>query len=149
MDNPDHRLVQRFLADGAAVDVATNNLAVALGCRLVAHDPAAKALTMTFSPGDQFRQGAGLIQGGAVAAMLDFAMAFAAMTELADGAGVSTTTMTASFLRPAAADAYRAVGRIERAGQRMIFTGAELFADERKIAVASSAMLVIARNAMS
>jgi len=123
--------------------VTTNRLAAALDMRLLGYDAAAKTLDMEFRPGAEFRQGAGLIQGGAIAAMLDFAMAFAAMTELAEGAGLSTTTMTTTFLRPARAAAYRATGRIERAGRRVIFAAADLHDGAAKVAQATSALLVV------
>lgn len=143
LDNPDLDLVRRFVAEGGARPVATSPLLSALGAELVWFDPERRELTMRFSPDDLFRQGAGFIQGGAITAMLDFAMAFAGMAVSDEGKSVTTASMTTSFYAPASGKAYVATARIDRQGRRILFAAADLACDERKIAAATSSLLVI------
>ncbi len=142
--NPDLELVRRFVADGGgARPVTTSPLLSALGAELVWFDPERRELTMRFSPDDLFRQGAGFIQGGAITAMLDFAMAFAGMAVSEPGKSITTANMTTSFYAPAAGRSYVATGRIDRQGRRIMFAAADLSSDERVVAAATSSLLVI------
>jgi len=89
--NPDLVLVRRFVAGGGAIlPVDSSALAVALGAHLEAWNPERRELVMSCEPDATFRQGAGVLQGGALASMLDFAMAFAGFTQLPDDAVLST-----------------------------------------------------------
>src|SRR5688572_1658376 len=47
-------------------------LAVSLGATILKVDKAARRISVRFSPGEQFLQGRGVLQGGAIATMLDF-----------------------------------------------------------------------------
>lgn len=142
--NPDLLHLRAFVAGEARPGpIATSPLLVALGAELLAYAPDRKELAIRYSPGDLFRQGAGLIQGGAITAMLDFAMAFAGMAASEDGTSITTAMMTASFLAPAAGSTYEARGRIVRQGRRVMFAEAQLHAGGRTVATASSNLLVI------
>lgn len=145
MRNPDADFARAFFAEPGAAPrpMPTNALLAALGAELVAHNPATGEVTMRFSPPETFRQGAGHIQGGAISAMLDFAMILAAFAVIPVEASVSTATMTTAFLAPGKGASYTAVGQIEKAGRRMVFARARLLDGEREIASASSTMLVL------
>ena len=121
----------------------TNALLRELGASLVAFDRDRLELTMHFSPSDMFRQGTGHIQGGAIAAILDFAMVFPAFAVIDEDAGMSTTMMTTSYYAPGKAETYKSIGRVEKAGRRVIYTSAQLFAGEKLVAGASSTLLVL------
>ncbi len=142
--NPDLVLVRRFMANGGeAVAVDSNPLAVALGCVLEAWEPGRRELVFRYEPQQTFRQGAGVVQGGAVATMLDFAMAFAGFTQLADDAVLSTLTMNVVFQKAARSARYTAHGRIEKPGRRVMFAAAEISDGEAVIATATSTLLVL------
>lgn len=143
-DNPDVVLVHRFLAaPDTPVAVNSNALARALGASLTGFDPATRTLAMRYVPEPLFRQGAGVVQGGALAAMLDFAMAFAGMATVDATIGLSTVTLNVVLQRPAVADAYEAVGRIDKAGRRAMFASAEIRAGSSVVATATSTLLVV------
>jgi uncharacterized protein (TIGR00369 family) len=144
--NPDLEFARAFFADPSPRPIRTNALLEALGAHLIAHDREKREVVMRFIPGSLFRQGTGNIQGGAVAAMLDFAMVFAAFAGIDEASTVSTATMTTSFFAPAAADELTALGRVEKPGRRLIFAAAELRAGERIIAGATSTLLVLPRG---
>jgi uncharacterized protein (TIGR00369 family) len=141
--NPDLEFARAFFADPSPRPMRTNGLLEALGAELMGYDKGKHELTMRFAPGELFRQGAGNIQGGAISAMLDFAMVLAAFSVIEEGFTVSTTSMTTSFYGPGTAGAFIAVGRVEKAGRRMIFTSAELRGGEKAIAAATSTLMVV------
>lgn len=142
--NPDLVLVRRFMeAPDSPLAVDSNPLAIALGATLEAYDPDRRELTMGYAPQPLFWQGAGMVQGGALSSMLDFVMAFAGITQMPDGAAVSTLNMNASFLKPATAPRYLARGRIDKPGRRAMFASAELSADGNAVAMATCTLLVL------
>jgi uncharacterized protein (TIGR00369 family) len=89
-------------------------------------DPAAAEIEMRFEAGAEYVAVRDTLQGGAIAAMLDFTMVFLVLALLPDHKLTATANMTISYLRPAAAGAYVGKGSIERAGSTMIFARAEL-----------------------
>ena len=142
--NPDHALVRAFMAgNGEPVAVETNELFVALKTTLLAIDTRAGTVSVRYEPGNLFRQGSGVIQGGAVSAMLDFAMAFAAMTVVEPPSSVASTSMTTNFYGAARGQVYEAVGKVEKPGRRVVFTSATIACDGKQIAAATSSLLVV------
>ena len=82
---------------------------------------------LAFEPPARFAQGEGVLQGGIITALLDFAIAFAAHAKLAgDQRSFATASMHVHFLRPARPARYIARGHIVRAGRRLLFAEAEL-----------------------
>ena len=81
--NPDRERIRAFLADpGVPLAFNSSPLLVALGTTIVAAGEG--RIVLHFEPAPLFLQGASVVQGGAVSAMLDFAMAAAIMTKLDD-----------------------------------------------------------------
>lgn len=146
ISNPDHLLIHEFLAgDGTPRPFATSPLARELGMRLLAADAGEGAITLGFEPGEQFLQGNGCVQGGIVAAMLDFALAFAVMTRLDLSHRHATASFSVNLLQPVWAGCYLAHGRIQRMGSRLAFAGASLAregAGEEMAATAAGTMLL-------
>jgi uncharacterized protein (TIGR00369 family) len=115
-----------------------------LGALVAAVDTAKGIVELRFQPGQEFIQGMGVVQGGAVSAMLDFAMGFAGMAMMEDGYFITTATLNVAFLRPALAGAYIAKGFIERRGRTLLFSRGELHrADGTLIATGTSTLVVI------
>ena len=143
--NPDHTAILDFLGgDGAPAPLNTQPFLSALGAEILAVDPKAGVVTLGFVPGEQFLQGLGVIQGGAVTAMLDFAMAFAGLARVAEGTHFGTVSLTTNFMRPVTPGRYVCRGRVIRQGSRMIFADAELMkaGEELPVATASGAMAI-------
>ncbi|MCR5855736.1 PaaI family thioesterase [Mesorhizobium sp. J428] len=144
ISNPDLDAIRAFTAGSRpAGPIDTSPLLVALGAELVGFDAARKELLLRYAPEDLFRQGAGVIQGGAVTAMLDCAMAFAGLAAGEAGTTITTANMNISFLAPAAGATYEARGWISKQGRRVMFAGAELSAGGRPVAAATSTLLVV------
>lgn len=146
MLNPDREMIRRFVTAPppvAPVAMATNPLLAAFGAELVCFDPAARALVMHFTPQQLFWQGAGVVQGGAVAAMLDFVMGFVGMAVAADGQSITTTSLNTAFYSAARGARYTARGIIEKPGRRVMFATATLDCDGRTVAGGTSTLLVL------
>jgi uncharacterized protein (TIGR00369 family) len=145
--NPDWIDLQRFIREGQAAATLTHNpMSDALGMRMEQVDLAKGEITLSFEPQGLFIQGAGVLQGGAVSAMLDFAMAFAVMAGLPEGQSCATSSLNISFLRPAPKGRYIAVGETEKRGKALAFTSARLFqegASDRVVATATSLLALI------
>lgn len=125
--NADQALIHRFLAgEGGPLPIDSNPLARALGSELRVIDQERQLVVIEFDPDPLFIQGTGVLQGGAVSAMLDFAMAFAVLARVPVGVSCATVAMTTSFLRAAPKGRYRATGEIERCGKTLAFARARL-----------------------
>ena len=146
--NPDRALVLQFLRGGGQpLAISSNPLASDLGgmiCELDAPDGTA---LLAFAPPPRFLQGAQILQGGALATMLDFAMAFAAHARLeSQEQPFATASLTVHFLRPAPAPArYLARGRILKSGSRLLYAEADIRREsEARIIAAASAVMALA-----
>jgi uncharacterized protein (TIGR00369 family) len=125
--------------------IASSGLANALGGHISAIDPDSNWIELSFEPGEFFFQAEQVIQGGATATMLDFAMAFAALAVVPDGRTVTTVNLNVAYLRAAKAGKLRAIGEIERRGLRLIFTRARLLqGNDMLIATGTSTLSVVA-----
>jgi uncharacterized protein (TIGR00369 family) len=124
----DRDLVRRFIQGGSQlpVSITTNPLACALNLVLVEARAQPGRAIMHCDPLPLFVQGAGVLQGGALSAVIDFAMAFAAMCTLDDDQTAATITLDIAFLRPAPIGRYEAIGEILRKGKTIVFAHAQL-----------------------
>ncbi len=144
--NPDIALIRRFVAGtGEPLPFDANPLTRFLGGRLIEADAGAGRIVLGFEPPEVFVQGAGVLQGGAIGAMLDFAATFAAMLALPDGQSLATSSLTTTFLRAAPAGRYRATGRVERRGRRIVVATASLAQEgtPEPVAIATAVMPVV------
>lgn len=136
--NADQVLIHRFMEGrGKPIPMVSNPLARAMRCRLLHVDFANGMVEVHFEPDPLFVQGTGVLQGGAVSAMLDFAMAFSVLALVPAGHSCATVNMNTSFHRPAPQGRYRAVGEIEHCGKSLAFARARLFAEDSGGLVAS------------
>ena len=123
--NPDQVLVRRFAADPSRpLAVDTNPLAASLHAELLRFVDG--RLEMAFVPGAEFLQGAQVIQGGVVGAMLDFAMGFVVMATLPDGLTTATAQLAVSYFKPVLAGRCTVAAEIDRTGRTIAFTRATL-----------------------
>ncbi|TXI70007.1 MAG: PaaI family thioesterase [Limnohabitans sp.] len=145
--NPDQALIHRFLQQGGgAMPINSNPMAKALQSTLLKVDRERGEVEIGFEPGDLFIQGTGVVQGGAVTAMLDFAMAFATLASLPPQASCVTVNLSTSFLRPAPQGRYIAAGTVDRCGKTLAFTQARLVRADtgQVVATAASSLAVLA-----
>ena len=146
MGDDHHPILDAFLKAGAPLTM-TGPLAEALKGQILQMDPEAGTALLAFDPGEQVLQTAGVIQGGIVAAMLDFAMALAAFSRLAPGKSFGTVSLTTNFLKPALPGRHLARGRLDRMGARMIFASGALSKEgsESLTATATAVMAITPR----
>jgi uncharacterized protein (TIGR00369 family) len=85
-----------------------------------------KKLRARFNPGEQYLQGAGVLQGGILATMLDFSMAFITLAELPEEASCATAQLNVHYLKAARPGMYIVESGIEKSGRRLVFTYASI-----------------------
>lgn len=144
--NPDQLALHQFVNGNGAAPMDANPMAVALGTSIVRVDRELGEVELHFEPADLFVQGAGVLQGGAVTSMLDFAMGFSVLANLPAGYSCATANLNVAFLRAAPRGGYGAIGQIERRGKRLAFTRASLFpigAPQQPVATASSTLTIL------
>jgi uncharacterized protein (TIGR00369 family) len=142
--NPDRARIREFLASpGVPLAFDSSPLLLALGTTIVS--AGSGRVLLRFEPAPLFMQGASVVQGGAVSAMLDFAMAAAIMTTLDDNVHFATASLTVSFLAAVKPGALLAEGEIDRIGRRNGFARASLRAEggDAILATASSVLTML------
>ena len=95
-----------------------------LGARLVRVEPGLCEVALPYS--QQVNQQQGGFHGGAIGALADIAGGYAALTQLAPDMEVTTVEYKINFLAGFKGGELRAVGRVVRAGKRIIVTTADV-----------------------
>jgi len=128
LEGSDRERIIRFRDGDQSVPMLLRGAPFAAGMAPTLHriDRAAAEIEMRFQPGADYVAARDTLQGGAIAAMLDFTMVFLVLALIPDHKLTATANMTISYLRPALAGSYVGKGMIERAGSSMIFARAEL-----------------------
>ena len=101
-------------------------LAESLKGSILELDVEAGSAVLAFEPGEQFLQTGGLIQGGIVTTMLDYAMAMAGFTRVGAGRSFATVSLTTHFLKPTLPGRLIARAKLDRMGAKMIFASGDL-----------------------
>ena len=92
------------------------------------------AATLGLDVRKELTQNHGVVHGGAIASIIDTAMAFAIITLLAPREKVTTVGLTISYLRPLTKGRITAVAKVVRAGRRLFVVTADVFDDDGKLA---------------
>lgn len=95
-----------------------------LGARLVRVEPGLCEVALPYS--ERVNQQQGGFHGGAVGALADIAGGYAALTHVAPDMEVTTVEYKINFLAGFKDGELRAVGRVARAGRRIIVTTADV-----------------------
>jgi len=91
---------------------------------------------------DDHKQNHGVVHGGAIASLIDSAMAFAIIPLLAENERTTTVDLTIHYLRPLTEGVAKSAARVVRAGRRVIVVSAEVLDDhDRLVATAVSTYL--------
>jgi uncharacterized protein (TIGR00369 family) len=86
---------------------------------------------------EEIKQYHGVVHGGAIASLIDTAMALAIIPDLKDDERVTTVDLTVSYLRPLSEGVIKADARIVRNGKSIIALSAEVFDHNGKLAATS------------
>jgi uncharacterized protein (TIGR00369 family) len=82
----------------------------------------------------ELTQNHGVVHGGAIASLIDTAMAFAIISLLAPKEKVTTVDLTISYLRPLTKGRITAISRVIRAGRRLFVVSADVLDDDGNLA---------------
>lgn len=135
-DNADARVRASF---------AKQTLMATLGASVASVKRGEVEIVLPFS--NNILQQHGFIHAGAVAAIADSACGYAALSMMPDDAAVLTTEFKIHLLSPAKGERIRAIGRIVRAGKKLVITIGEVFAEEggasKQVALITASMMVV------
>ena len=106
---------------------AANPIAVHLGARATACDPACGRITVEFKSRPELCNLLGTIHGGILAAMLDISMSFSALCTMGGDHVVPTIDMTTKFIAPAAPGVIVGKGEVVHKGRSITFMEGRLF----------------------
>ena len=101
--------------------------------RVLAYAAERRELRMEFRIGLEFCHTVDIVQGGFITAMLDASMAHVVVAAEQGKVRVSSIDINVSFLRPARAGGFTAVGAIVKSGRTIAFLKAELYADNGEL----------------
>ncbi|HEV7747621.1 MAG TPA: PaaI family thioesterase [Pyrinomonadaceae bacterium] len=82
----------------------------------------------------ELTQNHGVVHGGAIASLIDTAMAFAIISLLDPQEKVTTVDLTISYLRPVTAGRMTAAAKVVRSGRRLFVVSADVFSEDGKLA---------------
>jgi uncharacterized protein (TIGR00369 family) len=117
-----------------------------LGIELKGVAPGLSVLSMPIR--EDHKQNHGVVHGGAIASLIDSAMAIAIIPLLAEKEGTTTVDLTVHYLRPLTEGVATAVARVTRHGRRVIVVTAEVLdKDEKVVAIATSTYLRLTPDA--
>ena len=102
-----------------------------LGIEVDSVEPGHAVLSMELR--DDLMRNNGIAHGGAIATLIDSAMAIAIMALLEENERTVTVDLTIHYLRPISEGTARASARVVRAGRRVITVSAELFDQNEKL----------------
>ncbi len=83
---------------------------------------------------EELKQNNAIVHGGAIASLIDSAMAFAIIPLLAEHERTTTVDLTIHYLRPLSNGVAKATARVVRAGRRIIVVSADVIDDQQRLA---------------
>lgn len=142
-NNPDKLLLDQLL-QGKVIANHTLGNPLAQALKLHVEDVSLDKIKLSFDISQQFTQGHGVVQGGIIAAMLDFAAAFLGLANTQDPKSVVTTNLSINYLRAAPAGKFYVDAHLDKTGAKMVFCSAALYQQTgSNIATAIFSMAVV------
>lgn len=132
--NPDYERVVRE-------SFARQAMMRSLGATLEAVRPGEVRIALPFNA--DFGQQDGYLHAGAMAAVLDSACGYAALSLMPEGSGVLTIEFKTNLLAPANAPRFDILGQVVKAGGRIMVAEARATADARLIATMTATLMVM------
>ena len=83
---------------------------------------------------EEHKQNDAIVHGGAIASLIDSAMAFAIIPLLAENERTTTVDLTIHYLRPLSGGVAKATARVVRAGRRIVVVSAEVLDHQERLA---------------
>lgn len=137
-DNPDRAVIAEAVATGSTnLDFPDAPLLGGLNCKL--QSARHGKVELRFNPGALYVQGNGVISGGIVATMLDFGLAFAALTICEAGESTASVGLNVSYLAPVTPGPVLVHAELLSTGYRLVQAEARLMdLGGQQLAIASS-----------
>lgn len=111
---------------------------------VLALNRAAGTLTGRATLDETMVQGAGVVQGGTTAGVMDHSMALAVLAGLSEAQTLATVNLHVEYKRPVTPGRYTCEAEITAPGRKIIFTRAKLFNEAGKLmALASASSMVL------
>lgn len=147
-DNPDRALLEKILSE-QIFDVAleTTEVLKELGARLVNGTPGELEFSFLVTP--KAVQGNGVVSGGALMTMLDYAMAYAVLSKLPCGKTCATTSITVNMLSAATPKLLKVTGTVDRVGRKVAFARSEVHDLDRNALIANASATFFVMNVLS
>jgi uncharacterized protein (TIGR00369 family) len=114
--------------------------------RVAAYAAERRELRMEFHIGHEFCHTVDIVQGGFITAMLDASMAHVVIAAEGAKLRVSSIDINVSFLRPARAGAFAAVGSIVKSGRTVAFLKAELYTEKGELVATATSSAHLTRE---
>lgn len=140
---------QAFLAEiafepgDAPLQITHCAFAEEFGISLLALDLEAGKTRITADLDERWVNGNGVIQGGVIAGILDFAMAFTVLAKRGSSEVMATTNLDVAYLRPCYPGHFEAAAELISLGRSVAFLRAEMFGPDGKcVATATSTGMV-------
>ncbi|MGB1091209.1 MAG: PaaI family thioesterase [Oceanobacter sp.] len=139
----DYRLIHQCINEGLSnIPVVGSGISDVLKQVIVSAKPG--EVELEFTPGKEFIQGNGVLQGGALAMLLDAALAYSGLSMVEPTHTVVSLNIHAQFFRPAHPGTLRAKARVDKPGRSVMFSSAELIGPDGKVlATAESPLMVL------
>ncbi len=112
--------------------------AIMMGWRLISLDAEGGEMEVGFEGKPEFRNPAGYIQGGIIAAMMDETMGPLVVVHTGGRKYPSTIDLHTHYLRPVPVGPVSVKARVVRLGRQIVFLEAELFERSGKLAARAS-----------
>lgn len=133
-----------FQSGDAPLRITSCEIADEYQITLVDLDREAGTIRIAAELGERWLNGGGVIQGGIVAGIVDFAMAFAVLAKLGSNQALATTNLDVAYLRPSFPGHFEATAEVISLGRSVAFMKAEMTGPDGKIvATATSTGMVI------
>ena len=83
---------------------------------------------------EEHKQNNAIVHGGAIASLIDSAMAFAIIPLLAENERTTTVDLTIHYLRPLSEGVAKATARVVRAGRKIVVVSADVLDHQERLA---------------
>lgn len=145
IDNPDRKAVEQAVSSGKRdVPMHSSPMLKALNCRI---DSAQRGkVVLRFHPSDAHVQGNGVVCGGIIATMLDFALAFAALSVCGEGESAASVGLNVNFLGPVRPGSLLVEASLVSEGYRLTHAEARLTDEARKLLATAQSPLAMKRS---
>ncbi len=144
-DNPDREAIAASVhSSGKNIPMDSSPLLKALSCQIV--EASDKRIRLRFQPDAAYVQGNGVVCGGIVATMLDFALAFAGLTTCDEGESAVSISLNVNFLGPVMPGPVIVEGILATNGFRIAQAEAKLFSPDGSVLATATSPLAMKRH---